>query len=194
MSRSISIINKKKILSQRGLKCAALFAAAFCLLIAAFTMSGCTAPTGAANQGSAEDQAMTSSEYMAEVNQVVEKLSERLQSFDDAVSRQDPITMRTQADSAFAVLDELAAIEAPDDVKDLRDQYIKGCDQLKDALNSYIDLYSDMSAAKALASSSSRNAPSFNASNYTDRIKEIQSKYDEGIKTLEDADSSAKDR
>lgn len=101
--------------------------------------------------------------------------------------------MRTQADNAFSTLDKLAAIEAPEDIKDLRDQYIKGCDQLKDALNAYIDLYSEMTAAKEEAESSRYNDP-FNASDYSGRIEQIQEQYNEGIQTLEDADNSAKDR
>lgn len=169
-----------------------LAAIVVCTLSLSFVLAGCTT-TQAANNAEGEDKSMTSSEYMAEVNQTVEELSERLQSFNEAVSRQDPITMRTQADNAFAVLDKLAAIEAPDDVKDLRDQYVKGCDQLKDALNSYIDLYSEMSAAKAKAESSRYNDP-FDASEYADRIEEIQNQYNEGIQTLEDADNNAKDR
>lgn len=162
---------------------------AFALMLA---LAGCAAPqVDAPAEG--EDKPLSSSEYMAQVNQTVEELNERLQSFNDAVSRQDPITMRTQADSAFAVLDQLAAIEAPDDVKDLRDQYVQGCDQLKGALNDYVNLYSEMTAAKAQAESSRYNDP-FDASVYADRIAEIQNQYNEGIQTLEDADSSAKDR
>lgn len=169
------------------------FAFAVFVLLAALLLSGCASPQAATN-AEGEDKPMTSSEYMAEVNLTVEELNERLQSFNEAVSRQDPITMRTQADNAFAVLDKLAAIEAPDDVKDLRDQYVKGCDQLKDALNSYIDLYSEMVAARDRAQSSSRNSSSFDASDYADRIEAIQNQYNEGIQTLEDADNSAKDR
>lgn len=167
--------------------------AAICALAMVVLLAGCTAPMGAQSEQDGEDKPITNSEYMAEVNQVIEELSERLQSFNDAVSRQDPITMRTQADNAFATLDKLAAIEAPEDIKDLREQYIKGCDQLKDALNSYIDLYSEMSAAKAEAASSRYNDP-FDPSRYSEQIEQIQVAYDEGIKTLEDADSSAKDR
>lgn len=165
---------------------------AICAFVLALLLSGCTAPQ-AANDAEGEDTPMTSSQYMAEVNQTVEELNERLQSFNEAVSRQDPITMRTQADNAFAVLDKLAAIEAPEDIKDLRDQYIKGCDQLKDALNAYIDLYSEMTSAKAKAESSRYNDP-FDASAYSGRIEQIQKLYNDGIQTLEDADNSAKDR
>ena len=85
---------------------------AICAFVLMFALAGCTAPQ-ASNQTEGEDAPMTSSQYMAQVNQAVEELNERLQSFNDAVSRQDPITMRTQADNAFSTLDKLAAIEAP---------------------------------------------------------------------------------
>lgn len=157
--------------------------AAVCMLLLAAMLAGCAAPQTANQQDSEEEQPLTSSQYMSQVNQKVETLAERLQGFNEAVSREDAITMRTQADNAFAVLDEMAAIEAPEELDDLRDQYIKGCDQLKDALNSYVTLYTEIASANSSAA--------FDYSTYSDRIKQIQDQYDEGIKTLEDADKKA---
>ncbi len=156
--------------------------AVVCAVVLSLFLAGCTAPQ-AANQEEDKDQTLTSTQYMAKVNQLVEKLDERLQGFNEAVSREDAITMRTQADNAFAVLDEIAAIEPPEELKDLREQYIKGCDQLKDALNSYVTLYTELSNA-------TQSEP-FDYASYPDRIEQIQDQYDEGIKTLEDADKAA---
>ena len=48
--------------------------------------------------------------------------------------------------SAFEAIDALAAIDTPDAMKDLQTNYVDGCNKLKDALNSYIDLYTEISS------------------------------------------------
>lgn len=161
----------------------ALTLLAFICSVCMIAISGCSAQQQSSSDASAEDKPLTSSEYMAQININVEELNDRLQSFNEAVSREDAITMRTQADNAFAVLDKMAAIEQPEELNDLRDQIIKGADQLKMALNSYVTLYTEIS-------SSSSTAP-FDYSTYADRIAEIQDQYNEGVQTLEDADKAA---
>lgn len=160
----------KKLKSLLALSCA--------LLVALFAF-GCTVPQST----EAQSTATSSRQYMADVNQMVEKLSTQLEGFQDAVSREDAVTMRTQADNAFQVLDELSAIEAPDELSELKKSYVKGADQLKGALNDYIDLYTEIASASA--------SHPFDYSSYQDRISAIQDEYDEGVKTLEDADKSA---
>lgn len=157
--------------------------ALLCVAVLACGMVGCMSPQNATNQQEEENKPLTSSQYMAEVNQKVEVLSERLAAFNEAVSRQDPITMRTQADNAFAVLDEIAAIEQPEELNDLKAEYVKGSDQLKDALNGYVTLYTEIANAT--------DDQPFDYSTYPDRIQQIQEQYDEGIKTLEAADKTA---
>ncbi len=155
-----------------------LLALSFALVFALF-MFGCAVPQASDGQTTAD----SSRQYMADVNQAVEKLSDQLNGFQDAVSREDAVTMRTQADNAFQTLDELAAIEAPAELDELKKSYVKGADQLKDALNDYIDLYTEIAAAT--------DAHPFDYATYDERLKKIQEAYDEGVKTLEDADKSA---
>ena len=163
-------------------------------LCAAVLMVGTLVGCAGIEQNSEEAKAQAENrQFMSDVNAIMEELSQRLGSFNDAVSRGDVITMRTQADDAFKVLDNLESLEAPEVLQDVKQGYVDGSKQLKDALNAYIDLYSEMTAAKEEAESSRYNDP-FNASDYSGRIEQIQEQYNEGIQTLEDADNSAKDR
>ena len=141
-------------------------------------IAGCTSP----NTG-ATDQQKANRTYMTKVNQAMEDLNTRLADFDDAVARGDAVTMRTQADNAFAAIDALGAIETPDAMKDLQKSYVDGCNALKDALNGYIDLYTDIDSAT--------EAHPFDYGTYDHRIMAVQDKYNEGIDKLKAADEQA---
>ena len=134
------------------------------------------------NMGASDEQKANRT-YMTKVNQAMEDLNSRLKSFDDAVSRGDAVTMRTQADNAYAAIDTLSSIETPDAMKELQQNYVDGCNDLKEALNEYIDLYTDIESA-------TEEHP-FDYGTYDDRIKTIQDKYNEGIQKLKDADEAA---
>ena len=154
--------------------------------IFALCLAGCLAflLVGCAQQASdadANDSVAANRQYMSSVNQAVAELSDRLQGFEDAVSRRDPITMRTQADDAFKVLDVLSTMEVPDDMKELNEGYVQACEMLEEALSSYIDLYSDISASRGGS----------DAQSIQEQIDQIQSKYDEGIDLLEATDKKA---
>ncbi len=137
----------------------------------------------AATQSNTEDDTPTSRSYMSELSNKTSDLKDVLAQFNDAVSREDVVSMRTHADNAFAIIDSMDGIEAPDDLSDLKKQYNEGCGKLKEALGDYINLYSD------IASATDKNP--YNYDEYKDQIKEIQDLYDEGIKTLKDADETA---
>lgn len=155
-----------------------LIAVACGMLMAVGLLAGCMSP----NTG-ATDQQKANRTYMTKVNQAMEDLSERLVSFDDAVSRGDAVTMRTQADNAFKAIDDLAAIETPDAMKELQEGYVNGCNTLKDALSAYVDLYTEIAAAT--------DEDAFDYATYDERLKVVQDKYNEGIEQLKAADEKA---
>ena len=140
-------------------------------------LGGCA--SGASTTATAEQQANRA--YMSQVNETMVELDESLDQFVSAVSRGDVVNMRTQADEAYKVLDELTDIEAPEGMKEIRDNYVNGTAKLREALDAYITLYSD--TAK---SSSNTSADAYNK-----RISEIQATYDEGVELLKTADESA---
>lgn len=140
-------------------------------------LGGC-APSSTANQQQNENRT-----YMSHVNQVMDDLETNLASFTDAVSRDDVVGMQTQAKNALATLDDLAGIEAPDDLSDVKSGYEEGADKLRGALNDYVALYTEISSAT--------DAQAFDWSTYESRLSAIQESYDEGISKLQEADELA---
>ena len=141
---------------------------------------------GCSQQSSAEtEQQAANRAYMSSVNQKIEELAERLTSFEDAVAREDVVTMRTQADNACAVIDERSAIEGPEGqgLEEVQQGYVDGCTTLRDALNAYIDLYTEIESATA--------EHPFDYATYDDRLAAIQAQYDEGVSKLKAADEKA---
>lgn len=148
----------------------------------------CFAATGCSQQmvqqsATEEETGPTSRTFMAQMNEAADTLQEKMDAFTDAASRQDLVSMKVQADAAAAVIDQMSAIEAPDELTDLRQKYVDGCTQLKDVLAGYLDLYTEID------SSTTRNP--FDYDEYPDRLAQLQSQYDAAVQALKDADTSA---
>lgn len=149
-------------------------------LCAAVLMAGVLAGCAGIEQNSEEAKAQAENrQFMSDVNATMDELAQRLKSFNEAVSRGDVITMRTQADNAFKVLDNLESLEAPEVLQDVKQGYIDGSNQLKDALNAYIELYTAMQAG------------SFDYGTYADRLSSIQETYDQAVEKLKGTDEAA---
>ena len=144
-------------------------------------LGGCAAQqTSAVTEAQSENRA-----YMTQVNQTMETLKDRLASFSDAVSRGDVVNMRTQADNAFKALDSSNSQDAPDSLKDIKQQYVDGCADLETALSDYVTLYAEIDSAT--------DTQPFDWSSYDERLAAIQSSYDSGIAKLEAGDKAAAD-
>lgn len=141
-------------------------------------LSGCVAQN-AGISGAAQ----ANRTYMTQVNRTMEDLGVDLENFSEAVSRGDVVSMRTQADNAFAELDKLQTLEVPEDMGDIQSNYVEGAQKLKEALNSYIALYTEIEAAT--------EAMPFDWSTYDQRIADIQQLYDQGIAALKAGDEAA---
>ncbi|MCI8340916.1 MAG: hypothetical protein HFJ73_04905 [Eggerthellaceae bacterium] len=151
-------------------------------LCAAVLMVGMLAGCAGIEQNSEEAKAQAENrQFMSDVNAIMEELSQRLDSFNDAVSRGDVITMRTQADDAFKVLDNLESLEAPEVLQDVKQGYVDGSKQLKDALNAYIALYTDLAANPSAVSTDA----------YKERLASIQDTYDQAVEKLKSTDEAA---
>ena len=151
-------------------------------LCAAVLMVGMLAGCAGIEQNSEEAKAQAENrQFMSDVNAIMEELSQRLDSFNDAVSRGDVITMRTQADDAFKVLDNLESLEAPEVLQDVKQGYVDGSKQLKDALNAYIALYTDLAANPSAVSTDA----------YKERLASIQDTYDQAVEKLKSTDAAA---
>lgn len=149
-----------------------------CCLSVVMVLSACTGTAG--NDEKAE---MTNSEYMSQVNRVMEDLSTKLETFNTAVAGNDLVGMKTQADRAFKAIDDLEAIEVPEALKDVQKNYVDGCRDLQTALSDYISLHSDITTAT--------EAEPFDYTTYNDRLEKIQKTYEAGIEKLKEADKKA---
>ncbi len=157
-------------------KLIALVATSSCmLLLVASLFSGCMG----GNQTPVNTEQQANRSYMSQVNDIMDELSEGLESFVEAVSSGDAVNVKTQADSACQVLDKLSSLEAPDDLKDIQTSYSEGTNKLRQALNEYIALYTEIEAGN------------FNQTTYDDRMESIQALYDEGVATLKKGDEDA---
>ncbi len=150
--------------------------ACVCTLIGVALVGCTTAPPK-------NDEQTANRQYMSQVNQIAESLKVRMESFSDAVSRNDLVGMKTQADNAFKVIDELNNITPPDNLKDIQGEYSAGCNDLRDSLNGYISLYSDIESASAAAP--------FDYASYASRLDQCQQKYNSGIDHLKNGDQKA---
>ena len=140
-------------------------------------LAGCTGQTAGSEQQDVNRQ------YLSQVNQVMDDLETSLASFTDAVSRNDVVGMQTQAENALSKLDSLDSIEAPEELSEVQQSYQDGTAQLREALSSYVALYTEISSAT--------DAQPFDWSTYDARLAEIQKSYDAGIDALEAGDKAA---
>ena len=104
-------------------------------------LAGCTGQTAGSEQQDVNRQ------YLSQVNQVMDDLETSLASFTDAVSRNDVVGMQTQAENALSKLDSLDSIEAPEELSEVQQSYQDGTAQLREALSSYVALYTEISSA-----------------------------------------------
>lgn len=151
---------------------------AFAAALVAMALSACMPQTNEAAEAQEANR-----QYMAQVNQSMADLGEKLEGFNDAVVRGDVVTMRTQADNALKVLDEVEQIEAPEALADIKAGYSEAFASLRAALNGYVDLYTDIASATS--------GQPIDSGTYQTRLSEIQKLYDEGIAKLEETDAKA---
>lgn len=148
------------------------FACALALAVGA--LAGCTTPSAVVDSSQQANRS-----FMSQVSGIMDTLGTDLDSFTDAVSRNDVVNMRTQADNAYKALDELDALEAPDELADVKQQYVDGAAKLREALDAYIALYAEIDAG------------TLDQSAYGSRLAEVQALYDEGVDLLKQADEAA---
>ncbi len=149
---------------------------ALCALVLSIGMlAGCAG--GPVNGASEEQQANRT--YMSQVNQAMVELGDNLDQFVDAVSRDDVVNMRTQADNAYKTLDKLSELEAPEALADVKQGYVDGTSKLREALDEYIKLYTEA------------RSDDFDWSKYDNRVADVQKLYDEGVSLLQTADETA---
>ena len=151
-----------------------------CAAVLALALTGCTSDSLSTMMGGNNEQAKAQAAnraYMSSVNQCIDTLNERLDSFEEAVANGDMVSLKTKAAKAGEVVTQLEGITAPDDLADVHAAYVEGCKDLNDALAAYVELYSEAKKGKT---------DSFEA-----KLKAIQHKYDQGIAKIKEGDDAA---
>lgn len=162
-------------MTKHGFKRIAVLVAAAVLALG--VLSACTSPM----QTSANSAQQANRTYMSQVNQIMETLQTDLKGFTDAVSRNDLVNMQTQADSALSDLDKLGSLDVPDGFDDIQSNYVDGTTKLRQALNDYIALYTEMAKTDG----------SYDQDAYNARIATIQQEYNDGVAALKAGDEAA---
>lgn len=149
--------------------------AALCFAIAG-ALAGCGSETVSGSSSSSSDSASANRSYMSSANTIIEELQDNLNDFSDAVAEDDLVSMKAAMKKADKSIAKFEKLQPPDDLKSVHEEYTKGCDELKEALSEYVDLYSDQQKSK------------LSDSEYSKRLKSIQKKYNSGIKHLKAGD------
>lgn len=131
--------------------------------------------SGCAAQEETTDVAAENRAYMSQANNIAMQLDEDLEPFTEAVADGDIVSMEQAASNVYRDIETFKALEAPDDMSEIHAEYSAGCDDLKEALQSYIALYQE--------------ADGMEADEINESLATIQEKYDDGISHLQAADT-----
>ena len=92
--------------------------------------------------------------------------------------------MRGAASNATKALDKIAALEAPDALKDVKSEYEAGANDLGQALSDYVEIYAQIKNAGENLDAAAEAAKG---------IDDVKARYDSGIEHLSKADSMVAD-
>lgn len=154
------------------------------LLVAALSVVCLSALVGCSTSTTPQtDEQSLNRQYMSSVNTIMETMNTNMESFTEAVKQGEVVSLDAQLSAVDQCVNDLNALDVPDAMKDIHSQYTTAATEMQTALSGYVQLYEDV---KAPASGS------YDYSDYADRLAEIQSHYDAGVKALQDADDAAK--
>lgn len=137
---------------------------------------------GCADTSEQDDVQAKNRQYMSSVNQIMETLNTNMDGFVTAVKEGEVVSLSSQLSAVDQCVSDLNALDVPDAMSDIHASYVEGATELQTALKDYVDLYEEV---KVPASGS------YDYDDYQERLKDIQSHYDAGIKALEEADEAA---
>lgn len=112
--------------------------------------------------------------YMSQANTAMMQLNKDLDPFSEAVAAGDIVSMERAATAASRDIDAFMAIEPPETMKDIHAEYCAGCDELRQALQAYVQLY--------------READDLDEAAFNERVYVIQAQYNSGIDHLTKGD------
>lgn len=147
-------------------------AAAACAVACALVVTGCVAQSTTGVTSEAEQNR----QYMATLNQQVTDIQEDLTAFQDAVAKQDAVTMQAQLSSVDKVIESVKNTDCTSKLQPAKDLYVDALCSLDDALASYVSLYTDVANGTV------------DSATYDERLSSVQSAYNEAMDKLKSAD------
>ena len=129
---------------------------------------------GCAPAETTEDNAALNRAYIATANTAMMQVNADLEPFTAAVAAEDVVTMEQAATKVYRDFDQFKATTPPKDMEDIHKEYCAGCDDLKQALQSYVSLYKD--------------AQNADVDDINKALEQVQEQYDSGIAHLQAAD------
>ncbi len=132
--------------------------------------------SGCGSQEGKTDAAADNRSYMSQANTIAMQLDEDLQPFTEAVASNDIVSMRQAASKVYQDVENFKALSAPDALKDIHAEYSAGCDDLKEALETYIKVYQQADEDNA------------DSDDLNGKIAKAQKSYESGIEHLQNAD------
>lgn len=132
------------------------------------------AAIGCAPAEQTEDNAALNRAYISTANTAMMQINADLEPFTAAVAAEDVVTMEQAAANVYRDFDQFKATIPPKDMENIHKEYSAGCDDLKQALQSYISVYKD--------------AANSDVDEINKALDEVQKQYDSGIAHLQAAD------
>ena len=149
-------------------------------IVMAAVLSSCIPQIGETEEEKAQK---AHREYMSQVNRLLDSLTLELDAFGDAVAEENAAKMNSHTDKVKAIIVELRAIKAPEGLAVVHNEYVTGCDELREALEAYVTLYTALNSA-------TEEEP-FDYATFNEELQKVKKKYDSGIKHLETGDAKA---
>lgn len=150
---------------------------AVCALV--FALAGCTSVDG--SNPDDDPPAAQNRQYMAQLNQQMDSLQDTMNQFQDALGKSDTVTMRARAQDVSKIVQDVNTADAPDKLGDVKNEYAQGLSTLDQALNSYVDLYTQQQSGQ------------ITQDQFNDQVQQIQQTYDQGVDQLKTADKDVSD-
>ena len=130
------------------------------------------------NTQAVTDSTTQNRQYMASVSTIMGTLEGNLEDFSAAIQSGDSVSAASKAKAVDKAVADLKALEVPEGMQEIHDQYVTAAEELQTAFNGYVSLYEKVQSSGS-------------ASGYDSELAEIQSHYDAGIEALKAADEAA---
>ena len=149
-----------------------------CATCMCFLLVGCAGSTSSSDTQAQKSPQQLAEEYVSSIDSHAAEISKKADEYITALGESDTVAAKLKLEEITTALDEVVNMEIPDAIEDEGGKYKEACTNLKDALNGLNDVANGKVAEGDVQKT----------------IEQAQEKYDSAAKSLEEADSSLKDK